>query len=65
VNAVAPWGMSSDWLDGTAALLCMFLVAAAVGIMESIMARYRLPQVPKALTVAGALALLALVLTWR
>ena len=65
VNAVAPWGLSSDWLDGAAALVCMFLVAVAVGVMESIMARYRLPQVPKALTVAGALALLALVLTWR
>ncbi len=65
VNAVAPWGVSSDWLDGLAGLACVFLVAVAVGVMESIMARYRLPQVPKALTVAGALALLALVLTWR
>jgi formate hydrogenlyase subunit 4 len=65
VNAVAPWGVASDWLDGLAGLACVFLVAVAVGVMESIMARYRLPQVPKALTVAGALALLALVLTWR
>lgn len=65
VNAVVPWGVSSDWLDGAAALVCIFLVTVAVGGMESIMARYRLPQVPKALTVAGALALLALVLTWR
>lgn len=65
VNAVAPWGVSSDWLDGVAGLACVLLVAVAVGVMESIMARYRLPQVSKALTVAGALALLALVLTWR
>lgn len=65
VNAVAPWGLSGGWTNGAAALGCVFLVAVAVGVMESIMARYRMPQVPKALTVAGALALLALVLIWR
>lgn len=65
VNAVAPWGLSGGWTNGVAALGCVFLVAVAVGVMESIMARYRMPQVPKALTLAGALALLALVLIWR
>ncbi len=65
VNAIAPWGVGATWLHSAAALAAMFIAAAAVGVMESVMARYRLPQVPKALTLAGALALLALALTWR
>ncbi len=47
---------------GTAAVL---LVAVAVGLVESVMARLRLPRIPQLLLSAGALALLACGLSLR
>lgn len=44
-------------------LLTIFLVAALVGIVESVMARLRMPNVPRLLGMAAALATLALILT--
>lgn len=54
---LAAWGV---WL------VCMGLLAALVGVVESIMARLRMVRVPRLLGGAGALAALSLVLTlWR
>jgi formate hydrogenlyase subunit 4 len=43
----------------------MLLLAVAIGVVESAMARLRLNHVPQLLIGAGALASLALVLTFR
>ena len=44
-------------------LLAIFIVAALVGIVESVMARLRLPRVPHLLGMAAALGVLALIIT--
>jgi formate hydrogenlyase subunit 4 len=53
------------WIDGGAFVLGMLLLAVAIGVVESAMARLRLNHVPQLLIGAGALASLALVLTFR
>lgn len=44
-------------------LLAIFIVAVLVGIVESVMARLRLPRVPHLLGMAAALGVLALIIT--
>lgn len=44
-------------------LLAIFIVAGLVGIVESVMARLRLPRVPHLLGMAAALGVLALIIT--
>lgn len=52
-------------MDVAVALAGMFVIAVMTGVVESVMARLRLVRVPQLLTAAGALAVLALVMTWR
>lgn len=51
------------WQTAPAWLGAVFLIAVLVGIVESIMARLRLPRVPHLLGMAAALGALALILT--
>lgn len=52
----SPWQATALWL------LAIFLIAMLVGIVESVMARLRMPRVPRLLGMASALAALALIL---
>ncbi len=65
VGLIVPVRTGHAWLDLAAALAGMFVVAVAVGVVESSMARLRLLRVPQLLVGAGALAALALVLSLR
>jgi formate hydrogenlyase subunit 4 len=58
-------GSSPGWLHIIAALCGMFVLAMAVGIIESVMARLRLIQVPRLLAAAVALSALSFVLLMR
>jgi formate hydrogenlyase subunit 4 len=65
VGLVLPVRTGNAWLDVGAGLGGMFAMVAAVGVVESSMARLRLLRVPQLLVGAGALAALALILTLR
>ena len=63
---IIPIRAGNPWLDGGACLLGMLVIAIIIGIVESSMARLRLPrQVSGLLVGAGALAAVALILTLR
>jgi formate hydrogenlyase subunit 4 len=62
VGLVFPVHTGRIWLDVPAALLAIALLAVAVGLVESTMARLRLLRVPQLLVGAGALCALAVVL---
>jgi formate hydrogenlyase subunit 4 len=62
VGLVLPVHTSQPWLNAAVAVAGMFVVAVAVGAVESAMARLRLLRVPQLLVGAGALSALALIL---
>src|SRR5439155_10401782 len=57
-----PLGTGVWGLDTLVAVLAMFALAAAVGVVEATIARLRLPSIPQLLVGATALAALAFVL---
>ena len=65
VNVVLPLRTGGAWADGAVSLGGMFLLAVAIGTIESSMARLRLTRVPQLLVGAATLAALALVLVLR
>jgi formate hydrogenlyase subunit 4 len=65
VGVVVPVHTGRPWLDTTTAVVAMFVLAVAAGLVESSMARLRLVHVPQLLVAAGVLATLALVLVLR
>jgi formate hydrogenlyase subunit 4 len=65
-GAVVPPLGRGPWLDFALAVAGIFACAVLVGVVESVMARLRLPRVPKLLALACACAAIALILTlWR
>ena len=62
---VIPVRTSLPLLNSAAALVGLFILAVAVGVVESIMARLRLKRVPQLLVAASAFSILALVLILR
>lgn len=52
-------------VDAIAVVCGIFLLAVAIGVVESVMARLRMLRVPQLLSAAGALAVLALVLVLK
>jgi len=62
VNIVIPIHAVSAWPDILLFIMGMLLLAVAVGVVESVMARLRLLQVPQLLVGAFGLAILALML---
>ena len=62
---IVPVRTGKPWLDGGACLLGILALAIIVGIVESSMARLRLLRVPQLLVGAGALAMVALILSLR
>jgi formate hydrogenlyase subunit 4 len=65
LTGMLPLDTGWPFLDGFISVLALFAVAAAVGVVESTMARLRLVRVPQLLLGAGAFALLALALVFR
>jgi formate hydrogenlyase subunit 4 len=62
VGVVLPARTGRLWIDLPAFLAGMALVAVAIGVVESTMARLRLLRVPQMLIGAGAVAVLAILL---
>lgn len=65
VGLAVPVRTADPWIDVPAALAGMLGLAVLVGVIESVMARLRLPKVPQLLVGAGAFSALALMLLWR
>lgn len=65
VNLLMPFRTGHPLLDLGAMLAGMFLLAIAVGVIESTMARVRLLRVPQLLIAASAFSILALLLVLR
>jgi len=64
-NLLVPVRTGYHLLDIGAILAGMFLLAVAVGVIESIMARMRLLRAPQLLVAASAFSILALILVMR
>ncbi len=65
VSLVFPLALPWSWLPALPAAAAIFLLAIAIGLLESLMARLRLVRVPHLLTAASALAALAFILVLR
>ncbi|MBN1515437.1 NADH-quinone oxidoreductase subunit H [Candidatus Sumerlaeota bacterium] len=57
-----PIQAGATWLNLGASILCLFLLAVLVGVIESVMARFKLVKIPQLLT--GAFVLAALWGVW-
>jgi formate hydrogenlyase subunit 4 len=64
-GVVLPVHTANLWLDTSAALVSMILLAVLTGIVESSMARIKLLHVPQLLIGAATLSILALLLVFR
>lgn len=64
VNLTFPLHSLPWWLQIPTFLLAMALVAILVGVVESILARLRLLQIPKILIGSATLSLIALIVKW-
>ena len=62
VGLVIPIRSGILWLDGSAMLFGMGLLAVAIGIIESTMARYRLVQVPQFIVGAATFSAVAFII---
>ena len=62
INLLLPGKTQFDWLDGVYYPLLVLAAAVAVGITESIMARYRFRKVPRLLAGAFCMTLAAIIL---
>jgi len=65
VGIAVPVRSGNPWIDTSASLICMVLLAIVVGAIESSMARLKLLHVPQLLVGATTLSILALVLLPR
>jgi formate hydrogenlyase subunit 4 len=62
VRLVLPLELLNPWLQWPAFLAGVLVIAAGVGVVESVMARLRMPLVPHVLTVAGVLSAFGFIL---
>ncbi len=65
LGVAAPFGASVGWLAWPLLALAMCGVAVAIGVLESVMARLRLIQVPTLLVAAGLMSAFGVVLLAR
>ena len=61
VLLVLPCGMMATWQNTLVYFLCVGIVAVLIGIVESVMARFRFLKVPQFINAATALAVLAVI----
>jgi formate hydrogenlyase subunit 4 len=65
IGVVVPVATGKLWIDIPAAIIGMIVLAALIGVIESIMARLRLLRVPQLLIGAGAISIIGIVLIIR
>ena len=65
VEAVVPLGRLDPWLASGMLAGCVLAVAVAVGLVESLLARFAFRRVPLLLTSAFLLCLFALLVAWK
>ena len=61
VLLILPCGMMATWLNTAVFFVSVGLVAVLIGIVESVMARFRFLKVPQFINAATALAVLAVI----
>ena len=65
VGIVAPLGAMDPWLSWLAFVGAMFAIAVVIGVVESVMARLRLPQIPALLLAACLMSAFGVLLLVR
>jgi formate hydrogenlyase subunit 4 len=65
VGVAVPFGTLSPWLAWLVLAGALFAVAVAIGVLESVMARLRLLQIPTLLVAAGLMSAFGVVLLAR
>lgn len=65
IGFILPIRTGNVWIDIPAAIAGMLLLAALIGVIESVMARLRLLHVPQLLVWAGVIAVIGLILILR
>jgi len=65
VQAVLPMGRLNPWVGGVVLALGVLGVTVAVGLVESLLARFAFRRVPLLLTTAFLLCLFALLVAWK
>jgi formate hydrogenlyase subunit 4 len=65
VRLAVPWSVGDPFADWLLFVAGMLGLAAVVGVVESVMARLRLPAIPQVLVAAGLLAAFSLVILAR
>jgi formate hydrogenlyase subunit 4 len=65
LGVIAPFGAAHPWLAWPGVLAALVGVAVAVGVLESVMARLRLVQLPTLLVAAGLMSAFGVVLLAR
>ena len=65
IGFIVPVRTGNFWIDISAAIAGMIVLAALIGVIESVMARLRLLHVPQLLVWAGVIAVIGLILVSR
>jgi len=65
IGFIVPVRTGNFWIDMSAAIAGMIVLAALIGVIESVMARLRLLHVPQLLVWAGVIAVIGLILVSR
>ncbi len=65
LHVLVPFGARGPWLDWAAFVAGMLLMAVAIGVVESVMARLRLVRVPQLLATATVLSAFGMLLLLR
>jgi formate hydrogenlyase subunit 4 len=65
IGFIVPVRTGNLWIDVSAAIAGMLVLAALIGVIESVMARLRLLHVPQLLVWAGVIAVIGLILVSR
>ncbi len=65
IGLILPVRTGNFWLDGAVAIAGMIVLAALIGVVESVMARLRLLHVPQLLVWACVIAVIGLILVLR
>ena len=65
IGFIVPVRTGNFWIDISAAIAGMIVLAALIGVIESVMARLRLLHVPQLLVWAGVIAIIGLILVSR
>lgn len=65
IGFIVPVRTGNFWIDVSAAIAGMIILAVLIGVIESVMARLRLLHVPQLLVWAGVIAVIGLILVSR